>query len=338
MSGNRAFVAAAVLAAASALSCAMLPGPRDRGPLEFSGASAPGDPDPFANWPLPPHEAERILSHRDAVLLGRKYAGAGVTGAEKVDLDFPGDAYDVSVKWKPMPRRLDGINNSPRKEIAAYAIQSLYLDAEDYVVPTTVARCPSIDMAGAKPSRPGSRCVLGVAALWLDDLSLPDPFFDPQRFRRDPVYAYYMANFNLLTYLIKHLDGRSGNFLVSKNPNQPRVFAIDNGVAFGGIFYNWFVPNWDDVRVPALRKQSIERLRALERSDLDSLGVVVQLELDDAGIFRSVEPGENLAPRKGVRTTDRVIQLGLTKSEIDDVWERIEDLLGEVDDGEIQVF
>ena len=338
MSRTRAFVAAAVLAAASALSCALLPGPRDREPLEFSGANSPRDPDPFANWPLPPHEAERILGHRDAVLLNRAYAGAGVTGAEKVDLDFPGDAYDVSVKWKPMPRRLDGINNAPRKEIAAYAIQSLYLDPEDYVVPTTVARCPPVDRFGGKASRPGSRCALGVVALWLDDLTLPDPFFDPQRFRRDPVYAYHMANFNLLTYLIKHLDGRSGNFLVSKNAKQPRVFAIDNGVAFGGIFYNWFVPNWDDVRVSALRKQSIERLRALERSDLDALGVVAQLELDADGIFRSVAPGENLAPKKGARTTDSVIQLGLTKSEIDDIWQRIEDLLEEVDDGAIQLF
>ena len=177
-----------------------------------------------------------------------------------------------------------------------------------------------------------------MVALWLDDLKLPDPLFDPQRFRRDPVYAYYLANFNLLTYLMKHLDGRTGNFLVSKDPAYRHVFAIDNGVGFGGIFYNWFVPNWDDVRVPALRKESIERLRALERADLDVLGVVSQLELDDSGIFRNVAPGENLAPRRGVRISDRTIQLGLKKSEIDDIWQRIEDLLEEVDDGEIQLF
>ena len=177
-----------------------------------------------------------------------------------------------------------------------------------------------------------------MASVWLIDVELPSPLLDDERFDRDYTYAYYLANLNLLTYLIKHLDGRSGNFLVSKNAKQPRVFAIDNGVAFGGIFYNWFVPNWDDVRVSALRKQSIERLRALERSDLDALGVVAQLELDADGIFQGVAPGENLAPKKGVRTTDRVIQLGLTKSEIDDIWQRIEDLLEEVDDGAIQLF
>jgi len=73
--------------------------------------------------------------------------------------------------------------------------------------------------------------------------------------------------------------------------------AGTTGAGFGGLFYNWFVPNWNSIRVPALRSESIDRLRLLKPADVTSaLGVVSQLELDDQGIYRNVPPGENLAP------------------------------------------
>jgi hypothetical protein len=271
----------------------------------------------------------------------------------EVKLGFPEDDVIITFKWKEMDRgwkpfwgRLDGVNNSPRKEIAAWKIQQLFLDPEDYVVPLTLAFCIPLDAyfhASAKPTQKGSKCVLGVFAMWLDDLTLPDPVLDNERFNRDYVYAYYLSNLNLFTYLVKHHDGREGNFLVSKHAARPQVFSIDNGVSFGdsfnGLFYNWFVSNWNSLHVPALRKESIDCLRQLREEDvIDLLGVVAQLELNEDGIYVNVPPGENLDPDAGVRIEGNTIQLGLSEDELEDVWERIEDLIEDVDEGDVAVF
>ncbi len=45
-----------------------------------------------------------------------------------------------------------------------------------------------------------------------------------------------------------------------------------------------------------------------------------------------------LDPTKGVRIQGSVVQLGLTESEIDDVYQRIQELIRDVDAGEIQTF
>jgi hypothetical protein len=114
---------------------------------------------------------------------------------------------------------------------------------------------------------------------------------------------------------------------------------IDNSTNFGTIPYNYFAHNWNIIRVAALRKASIDRLRKVKRADLDSLGVVAQLEKDNNdGIFYNVSPGANLDPEEPVRIRVGIIQFGLTKSQIDDVWERLQELLEEVDSGEIPLF
>ena len=230
-----------------------------------------------------------------------------------------------------------------RREIAAYQVQRLVLDPEDFVVPPSVARCLTAEELskldrGVKATVRGLSCELGIFSLWLEDVNLPDPLFDQKRFAEDPVYAYYLANFNLLTYLIEHKDGREGNFMIARDGDRPITFSIDNGVSFGGLFFNWFVPNWHKIRVAALRRSSIERLRALQPSDLQALGVVAQLEIDDTGMARPVPAGENFDPRHGARREGRVLQLGLTRDEIEDLEERIEDLLEKVDSGEIPLF
>jgi hypothetical protein len=172
----------------------------------------------------------------------------------------------------------------------------------------------------------------------MKDVTVPDVLFDDARFRADANYAYFMANLNLLTYLVAHHDGREGNFLVSKDERRRQVFAVDNGVSFGGLFYNWFVANWNSIRVPALRKESVDKLRTLKRRDLDGLGVVAQFELDERGIYQKTKLAGNLGPKNGVRIQGSVVQLGLTESEIDDVYQRIQELIRDVDAGEIQTF
>jgi len=100
-----------------------------------------------------------------------------------------------------------------------------------------------------------------------------------------------------------------------------------------------FVDNWNSIRVPAFRKESIERLRALRREELDqTLGVLAQLERNDDGVYVNVPPGRNLDAGDGVRLEAAILQFGLTDDEIEDVWERIQDLIEDVDEGDVAVF
>jgi hypothetical protein len=147
-----------------------------------------------------------------------------------------------------------------------------------------------------------------------------------------------MAYFNLLTYLIEHRDGREGNFLVADDPGDRRIFSVDNGVAFGSLLTNWFVPNWQKIRVPSLPRQSIDRLRKVTPEQLDALGVVTEMKADAAGVLRVVPPGANAAPRKGARVETGWLQLGLTRKEIEHVKQRIDRLLADVDAGRQPLF
>jgi hypothetical protein len=189
-----------------------------------------------------------------------------------------------------------------------------------------------------RPTVKGTDCLLIVLSVWLENVTVPDKFYDEQRFRTDARYAYHMANFNILAILVDHRDGRKGNFLVSKNDADRRVYAVDNGISFGSWIWNYFVDNWEDMHVPAVPKTTVDRLRRLTDRDYEKLGVVVEMRLDDKGIFRQVPPGPNLNPRRGARLGNGVIQFGLTKGEIDEVRDNVEDLLEDVDDGELAVF
>ena len=319
-------------------------GTPDAVPVYFSAVPAPHTGERFPNWSGPPDRLEPLLESAPAEVRGLEGAGAGTTGAMKVTLYFPEADEEVELKWKQTSRSMDGINNAPRKEIAAWDLQKFFLDPEDYVVPLHAARCVPLEryrasVGNAKPTVKGSSCVFGVLAVWLQDVTVPAVLHDEERFRADATYAYFMSNLNLLTYLLDHQDGRTGNFLISTDPDRRQVFSIDNGVAMNRWpFYNWFVPNWNVIRVPALRRDSVERLRALERSDLDSLATLAEFRLADDGTYHPVPLGEPLDPHKGVRMENGAVQLGLTRPEIDAIWKRIEALLERADAGEISLF
>lgn len=297
-----------------------------------------------AHWPLPPETLEAQLRSGRFEILEARYAGAGLTGAQRLRLRLLElDDLEIRAKWKAMPSRMDGVNNSPRKEVAAYALQKLFLEPEDYVVPTSVARCIPVE---AFPEPENHRagpfedlgCELGVLSAWLDGVQLPDTLYEADRFAEDPVYAAHLGRFNLATYLMLHQDGRSGNFLVSVNEADRRVFAVDNGVAFSGIFYNWFVRNWKSIHVPAIPEQALATLRRLDFADVRALETVVELHRTSMGGLEPRSASEVLAADKGVRMAGDIIQMGLTEDEIEDLWERIEKLLEDVDEGELGVL
>lgn len=326
-----------------ALACASSLKPGDHAPVQFEQVPAVHEPNAFPNWPVPPAESVELMASGDFVLREAEAAGGGTTGAEKHTLYFPSADVEFKVKWKRVPGDLDGFNNSPRKELAAYAIQFVFFDPEDYVVPSSAIICVPLELVRerrptATATLSETNCVLGVLSIWMENVTVPEVLYDEERFATDGQYAYFLSNLNLFTYLVDHRDGRDGNFLVSKDDTRRQVFAVDNGISFGPLVFNYFVPNWTHLRVAAVRDDTIARLRAVTREDLEFLKVVVQLEVDEAGILRNVTPGPPIDPDGGAHRRDGVVQFGLKSKEIDGVYRRIGKLLEAVDAGEIPGF
>jgi hypothetical protein len=308
-----------------------------------AGTPGIGVTDPLPrNWPLPPSELEHRFEREPFTITEVESVGAASTGALKLELRFA-DGKAIDVKWKAVREdALDHWNNSPRRELASYRIQQFFLDEHDYVVPTCALRCIAVDaygpiQANAKPTLENSRCVLGLLSVWLKDVDAPEPFFDRERFARDERYARGLADLNLLTYLIDHRDGKRTNLLTSTDETDPRSFSVDNGISFESFPWNMDATNWNELHVPWLRKQSVDRLRGVDAARLAELGVVAELVTDQNGVLRLTEPGANMTPHHGVRVKDGRIQIGLTGEGIDELRKRIAKLLRRVDDGEIPV-
>jgi hypothetical protein len=332
----------------AAVGCARLPS-GDPVQVRFEKAPVDAETDTWINWhhhPITTFENFQDLDGAYIEVIEMKGAGAGTTGARKVVLNLPKRNDEYQVKVKLVPEDLDGWNNSPRKEIAAYKLQWVFLEPEDYVVPTSNLYCVPMEQwekhaDKRPPTIPGTECILVNLSFWLDDVTVADPVYDRERFLDDPNYAYHLANLNILTYLTDHRDQRSGNILASIHEDDRHVYAIDNGITFGPPVYNWFVPSsfqWHRILVPALPKGSVERLRALERSDLDYLATVTQMKPDQSGRLQLVRPEPPWDPDRGAQRRGSQVQFGLTRGEIDDLWERVQKLLEAIDAGHLTLF
>jgi len=295
-----------------------------------------------AQFLQPPDTLERWLLEEEFELGGSRGSRYPGDRTSQVQLFFD-NGQSVLVKWAEAARGGDTWNNVPRYERAAYELQKLFLGAEEYCVPPTVLRTFPLEWyrqsfdSTARPTFEDARSVLVVLQYWL--LAV-EPFeeLDEERFERDGAYARHVANMNVLTYLIDHKDENEGNFLISRNEADPRTFSVDNGVAFRsrpsdrGTY-------WDEIRVGALPARTVERLRTIDLEDLvEALAVVDQFEIAAGGSLERVEPTPSLDGRFGVRREEGVIQIGLTDSEIEDVHDRLGDLLEEVAEGELETL
>lgn len=293
-----------------------------------------------------PKQAEEMLRTGKFEVLQVRKPSSGLGGALIFFLRYPDDDLVVKAKWKSSAKGGDAFNNAPRKELAAYKAQALFLTPQEFVIPPTVGRC--IETATfreqvhlgkqVEETFEGAPCIFGVFSFWLTNVS-PDHVFDAARFDSDPDYRQSVANLNLLTYLIDHRDTRPSNFLVSTDKAHPRAFAVDNGLAFSG-FRNpvsFFIDDWSEILVPALPRKQLDRLRKLTRRDLDTLLTVAQYSVTPQGL-KEVPPTQALSETSGVRREGDVIQLGLTRHEVDAIAARLKALLERVDGGKIKVF
>lgn len=292
------------------------------------------------NFLMPVDRIEALLRDSSFQVIDARGSRAQGDRTTRVGMQF-GEETILVAKWAPAVRGGSAFNNEPRYEAAAYELQKLFLGPDEYVVPPTLLRALPTAFVRQYDDRVQStfsdaESVVVLMQYWLSSVT-QDDFWDEQRFRDDSLYARNLANMNILTHLIDHRDANVGNFLISTVPSSPRVYAVDNGVAFRSQRSDRGTV-WRNLRIDRLPHATVERLRTITEEDLTRvLGVIVEFETRD-GLLLAREPGENLNDGRGVRNRDGVFQLGLTRGEIGDVANRIRRLLERVDQGRIQTF
>lgn len=253
------------------------------------------------------------------------------------------DTVAIEVKWAPAPPGGEAFNNQPRYEMAAYALQKLFLDERDYVVPPTVLRMVSptalTGQGGGEPSKStfsGIPATLVVLQYWSSDVT-PEQVFDPKRADRDSVYARHLGDLNILTYLIRHRDANKGNVLMSVDSANPRLFSVDNGVSFASPPSDRGA-DWQFMRVERVSAGTAARLRAITDEQLtQSLAVLAQFQ-PQGDAYVPVASGPNMGSDRGVRQKGKTVQLGLTKYEIDGVRSRLRSLVKDIERGKLGTF
>jgi hypothetical protein len=318
------------------LAAACIPTPA-RGPSLTASPEVCRATQPFC---LPARDMELLLREVPLSLRASEPVGTGKALSQRLLIAIPGGPV-IRAKWKTAGRGGDGPNRSPRKELAAYALQKLFLDEDDYVVPPTVARCmPAVIYRMritpvAIPTFEGTQCVLGTLSYWIEDARQLEGF-SSERYSRDPEYRRSIALLNVLTHLIDHRDTKPQNFVVSRDR---RAFSVDNGLAFSGwrTPRGWFLHEWQDVLVDGLPRELVQRLRRVSRADLLRLQTVAQFRVD-RGQLHPVALEGAFDPHEGVRRRGDQIQIGLTWEEIDSIGDRLHAILERVESGELKVY
>ena len=293
-----------------------------------------------ANITRPVADLEKLFAAEPLVItqaqISRPKAKGDIT--LRAQVSFGGSA-PVEVKLRHADPGADSFNNVPRYDVAAYALQKLFLDPAEYVVPPTALRMVGLaEFAKYSPdvqrTFTGADQVVAVVQYWLSDIRVIADVYLPDRFAADPRYARHIGQLNVLTYLVNHRDSNVGNFLIGKQEVGTRVFSIDHGVAFGSQDSDRGEV-WKVMRVNRLPADTVARLRLVTLDTLkDKLGVLAQWQLK-GGVYVPVAPGKNLSEGRGVRRDGDQLQMGLSKSEIAAVNRLLKKLLEQVDDGKI---
>ncbi len=306
--------------------------------IACAGASQAQD----ANITLPVPELERMLAQDPFTIVSAEISRPKAKGdiTLKAEVSFDGQP-PIRVKLRKAEPGADSFNNQPRYDLAAYQLQALFLDPAEYVVPPTAARFLALKefekySPGVKRTFSGADEALAVLQYWLQDVKVIADVYVPTLYATDLAYARAVGQMNVLTFLIEHGDSNVGNFLISKSETGPRVFAVDNGVAFAAADSDRG-RKWAEMRVDSLPATTVGRLRAMTFDELQRLAVVAQWTLED-GHFVAAPFGASLSTIRGVRRDGAVLQMGLTKPEIERVWRNRQRLLDMVDSGQLKTY
>jgi hypothetical protein len=302
-----------------------------------------------------PAQVESWLADPALEILGADEPPAGIQGARVLTLRLP-RARPVVFRAKWRADYTTSSRNSPRRELAAYAVQKLFLEPGQHVVPPTAAHCFPLEMYRQRVSRAAEAtfgeapCVFGILSYWLEDVqSLADArsagwfhgqyrhAFDPQLFASNPAYRDSISRVNMLTFLIGHADSHAKNFVITTDSAAPLVYSVDNSLSLG-LRKNHKLDrrhDWSELKVPALPRSSVERLRAAARR-LDRLAVVAELEPRGDSLV-PVDAREADPTPTGVKWVDGRLLIGLTAGEIGDIEVRAALLLQWIRQGAIRL-
>jgi len=308
---------------------------------------AEGEPPPSCRSA---HAVEELLAG-DLTIVGMADPPSGSQGAKLLTLRGRAGGRELVFRAKWRPQSSDDLINESRKELAACAVQKLFLDDSEIVAPPTVARCFALSkyrsfVPDEKATFAGIDCVFGFASYWLEDIVSVGAarerkllvegagILDVQRFGRDVEYRRSLARANLLTYAINHGDAHDGQFLLQSTSHGWRAFVVDNSIAFQSIKNPMllFREDWSQLQVPWLPQRAIDRLSKLSDEDYAGLADIAELERRDGGLV-PVHPEVPPIKSDGSAMSwngDR-LRVGLTANEIDLVKSRIHALLARSD-------
>ncbi len=258
-------------------------------------------------------EVEEWLADPHLVIVGAAATPGGVQDARVLTLRVPTiPAIVFRAKWRAETTATR--RNSPRRELAAYAVQKLFLKE-------------NVQTLGAARKAGWFRGARGHA--------LDRKLFDGNRTYRDSI-----ASVNLFTYLIAHADSHAGNFLITRDRDEPFVYSVDNSLSLG-MPRNAKLPDADDwsrLRVPALPRDQIDRIRALG-SRMDELRSCAELEPQDGQlVLASRSSRASAPPTDGMDWVEGRLRVGLTASEIAGLRDRIERLGRSAERGQLDLY
>ncbi len=291
-------------------------------------------------------EVEMMLSD-ETEIVGMADPPSGTQGSKVLTLRTHHGGATVVFRAKWRPQSSSNLINEPRKELAAYAVQKLFLDDSALAAPPTVAHCfPLAEYRLFAPKEPASfktiDCVLGFASYWLEDvhsvssaredglLGEGKGIWDTKLFERDPIYRGSVARANLLTYVINHGDAHDGQFLLEETPRGLRTYVVDNSIAFRSVKNPMllFREDWSNIHVPWLPKDAVARLRNLKAEDFQRLGTIAVLEHRGEKLVDVTRTSSPLTSDGSVMSwTGKQLRIGLSDGEIKLVASRIALLL-----------
>jgi hypothetical protein len=279
-------------------------------------------------------------------LLGMSDTPSGAQGAKLLTVRGESDRGPIVLRAKWRAQSSGDLLNEPRKELAAYAVQKMFLEPSELVAPPTAAQCiPLEDYRKFDPSAeatfPGTECVFGYISYWLESVQSVNQarkaglfgpgsgIWDANLFARDETYKESVARCNLLTYVINHGDAHDEQFLLEPTKHGLRAYVVDNSIAFRSIKNPMLLlrQDWSNIQVPWLPPRAVEKLRGLIHEDFSRLSTIAVLERDDGELRNVALAREQESDGTSLQWRGELLRIGLTRGEIELVETRVHTLL-----------